>query len=309
MEALNSIVFTEKYRPRKVLDVISSHSKAIKKYLEDSSAIPNFLFSSKSPGTGKTSMAYAIINELGCDKLILNASDDRTLEVVRNRIKNFALTLSSNGKRKAVFLDEFDGNLKATQESLRNIMETYSKNCFFILTCNNIEKVIEPIKSRCVYFDFSKPDKLEIFNYLINICKNEDIPYNDNGIKYLIDKYYPNIRNMVSFLQDSKIKGIVIDEHHPNFEKSDFEVIIDYLKSKKFNSARLHIIKNGIDIKSLNRQLFDWCLNNNELSMKKKIKLIQICAKNERDFSYGADEQIIFVSSLPEIILTLTKED
>lgn len=303
------MVFTEKYRPRKVLDVISSHSKVIKKYLEDSSTIPNFLFSSKSPGTGKTSMAYAIINELGCDKLILNASDDRTLEVVRNKIKNFALTISSNGKRKAVFLDEFDGNLKATQESLRNIMELYAKNCFFILTCNNIEKVIEPIKSRCVYFEFTKPDKSKIFEYLKNICINEKIEYNDIGINYLIEKYYPNIRNMVLFLQDTKIKNIFLNESHPGFEKSDFEIVLNYFKQKKFNSARVYIIENGLDVKDLNHQLFEWVLNTEEISMKKKVKLIQICARNERDFSYGADEKIIFIASLPEIIIILTRDE
>ena len=147
---LKNLIWVEKYRPKTVDEVISIHKNKIKNYITKS-AIPHFLLSSKSPGTGKTSTALAIINDLGCDFLVLNSSDDRKIETIREKVSVFSKLQSSKvGVKRCVIMDEFDGMLKISQNALRNTMETYSKNCFFILTCNSIEKVIEPIQSRCV---------------------------------------------------------------------------------------------------------------------------------------------------------------
>lgn len=183
------MIWTEKYRPKKVSEMVGEFKAKVLKYLEKPDEIPHFLFYSKTPGTGKTTLAKAIINELDCDYIVVNSSDDRKLEVIRDRVKQFAITKSSKtGLRRCVFLDEIDGMwgpAKASQEALRNIMESYAKNVFFILTCVNKGtniytpfgfKRVENIKSELVLTDKqslvnksviqSKKNKLLVFKTL-----------------------------------------------------------------------------------------------------------------------------------------------
>ena len=162
-------IWTEKYRPKRVSEMVGDFKEKIIKYLEDPASIPHFLLYSKSPGTGKTTLAKAIINELELkrDSLVLNSSDDRKIDTIREKVKEFSMTKGTKpGIRRVVFLDEFDGMLKASQDALRNIMETYASNVFFILTCNNINKVIEPLQSRCLKVAFTYPDKKEVKTFL-----------------------------------------------------------------------------------------------------------------------------------------------
>src|SRR3972149_3614808 len=191
-------IWTEKYRPTKVSEVVGSVKLKILKHMESPSTMPHFLFYSTSPGTGKSSMVRAIINELVCDSLNINRSDDRSIEVVREKIREFAMTQSSKpGLRRIIFLDEFDGMMKAGQDALRTIMEVYAKNVIFLICCNNLHKINEPIKSRCVVVGFAHPEKEEIFKYLERICYEEELPYSEDGLKLLIDVNYPSIRNCV----------------------------------------------------------------------------------------------------------------
>ena len=122
-------VWTEKYRPSKVSEMVGDFKEKILKHLEDFNSMQHLLLYSKTPGTGKTSLAKAIINEVGADALVLNSSDDRKIDVIRDKVKEFSITQSTQvGKRRIVFLDEFDGMLKASQDALRNVMETYTSN-------------------------------------------------------------------------------------------------------------------------------------------------------------------------------------
>ncbi len=117
-------IWTEKYRPKKVSEIVGDFKEKITQYLQDPKAIPNFLFYSKSPGTGKTTLAKCVINELGCDSLIINSSDDRKIETIREKVKEFAMAQTSKqGLKRCVFLDEFDGMTGIAQNALRNIME------------------------------------------------------------------------------------------------------------------------------------------------------------------------------------------
>lgn len=294
---LNSI-WTERYRPKKVNDVVGDFKEKISKYLENKEALPNFLFYSSSPGTGKTSLAKAVINELGCDALILNSSDDRKIETVREKVKEFALTKSSkDGLKRCVFMDEADGLLKASQEALRNIFETFSSNVFFILTANNINKIIEPIKSRCVTIPFAYPNKKEVYDYLEKICNNEKMDYTEEGLNKLIDINYPSIRNCVVAIQDlfTVNKPVTIETVRPVNEI--YEQAWQFIKEKKWQDVKKLVLESTLDARELNQYFWEQALE----SEPANISMLQICCRNEKDIAWGASETVIFITSLIEM--------
>ena len=291
-------VWTEKYRPKKVSLMVGSFKNQILKYLENPNTVPHFLFHSRAPGTGKTTLAKSIINELGCDALLLNSSDDRKIEVVRDKVKEFAMTQSSKqGKRRCVFMDEFDGMLKASQDALRNLMETYSSNVFFILTCNNVNKVIEPIKSRCQVIPFAYPEKNEIEAYLNNICDKEGMEHTDEGIKEVIEKNYPSIRNCVSCLQDLYTQGLPVTKENVKPVNEIFDTLWALFKEKNWVEIKKTVLASTIDPRELNTFFWNRSLEESPIDLK----LIQITCRNERDISGGADPKVIFVTSIIEM--------
>jgi len=293
------VMFTEKYRPKKISEVVGDFKDKILKYLKNPNSMPHILLYSSTPGTGKTSLSKAIINELGCDKLILNSSDDRKIEVIREKVKQFAITKSSKlNMRRCVFLDEFDGMLKASQEALRNLMETYASNVFFILTCNSIEKVINPLQSRCLKIPFAYPKKEEIYKYLEMICKKENMKYDEEGIKKLIEVNYPSIRNAVVALQDLKTmeKDIIVD--NIIITNQLFEEMWNYLKEKKWYEIKKQVMSTTINPQELNKYFWNKAINEENINTK----LIQLCCRNEKDIAWGADSKIIVVTSLLEMM-------
>jgi len=300
---LKDLVWVEKYRPRNVKDVIGLHSDKLKKYLQNISELPHFLLYSRSPGTGKTSTALSIINDLGCDSLILNSSDDRKIETIREKVNVFSKLQSSKvGIKRCIFLDEIDGTLKPSQNALRNIMETYSKNCFFILTCNNIEKVIEPIRSRCVAFDLSSPPKALIRSYLLNICDKESIDANDASVQKTIDRFYPDIRTMVQFLQTVKVENkTLVQATEECFDK--YEKCLKLILNKKFISIKDMVFSGDLNPKEFNGWLFKNIFKHTKsIGTEKVKKIIYILADNELAFSYGSSEDIIFLANTLKII-------
>lgn len=293
------MIWSEKYRPRRVDDIVGDFKDKIKKYLQNQQTIPNFLLHSKVPGTGKTTLAKAIIHELGCDALILNSSDDRKIETVRDKVKEFALTKSSKaGMRRCVFMDEFDGMLKASQDALRNVMETYASNVFFILTCNNINKVIEPIKSRCVVIPFAYPNKDEIYKYLEKICVREKTDYTEDGLKKLVELNYPSIRNCVISLQDIHTEGRPITEENVRPVNEIFDEMWLYLKQKRWQDIKKVVMESTLDPRELNVYFWSKGLE----AETPDIKLIQITCRNEKDIAFGADAKVVFVTSLIEMV-------
>lgn len=293
------MVWTERYRPRRVNDIVGDFRDKIKKYLENPQTVPNFLFHSRIPGTGKTSLAKAIINELKCDAIIINSSDDRKIETVRDKVKEFALTKSTKtGVRRCVFMDEFDGMLKASQDALRNVMETYSSNVFFILTANNLNKIIEPIKSRCVVIPFAYPRKDEIQVYLEMICKKENMDYSEEGIKKVVELNYPSIRNCVIALQDLYTEKLQVIPENVKAVNEIFDEMFKHLKAKNWMEIKKVILESTIDPRELNTYFWQKSLQSNPPD----IKLLQITCRNEKDIMLGADAKIVLVTSLIELV-------
>jgi len=291
-------VWTEKYRPAKVSEVVGDFKEKIQKYMDSPDSMPHFLFYSKTPGTGKTSLAKAIITELDCDALVLNSSDDRKIEVIRDRVKSFAETKSSkDGKRRIVFMDEFDGMLKTSQDALRNIMETYNKNVIFILTANNINKVITPLKSRCTPIPFSVPEKNEIKKYLENICNKEKLGYTEEGIDALLEMHYPNIRNCVIALQDLHTVDKSVTTENIKRNTGAFEQMWLKLKEKKWREIKEFVLSTNVEPRDLNSFLWEKALKEEPVDLR----LIQICCTNEKDMAWGADSKIVFTTSIMEL--------
>ena len=293
----NSAIWSERFRPNKVADIVGDFTDKIQKYIENPMAIQNFLFYSKSPGCGKTTLAKAIINELGCDSLTINSSDDRGIETIREKVKQFALTKSSvEGVKRCVFLDEIDGANQFFQNALRNIIESYASNVFFILTANSINKVNEPLRSRCLEIQFSYPNKEDIFKYLEKICNAEEMDYSKEGLQMVIEMNYPNIRNCVLTLQDLFTEGKEVFTENIKPVNKVFDDIYQMIQDKKWQEVKHIILSSSIEERELNT--FLW----NKAVATDNIRLIQLTCRNERDIALGANPKIIVTSSITELM-------
>lgn len=205
-ENKNHSLWVERYRPSTLGDYIGNEhlKERVSNYLE-SGDVPHLLLYGVA-GTGKTTLAKLIVNSIECDYMIINASDENNVETVRNKVKNFA---SSVGFKdiKIVILDEFDYMTPNAQAILRNLMETFSKHCRFILTCNYIEKVISPIQSRCQTFQIIPPTKKEVAIHVAKILQKEGIEFNPVDILTILDTNYPDIRKIINTAQLNVSKG------------------------------------------------------------------------------------------------------
>ena len=205
------MLLVEKYRPTTLDEVVGFDSSKIR-IGED---IPHLLLYGP-PGTGKTSLAKVIIRMLDANCIVLNASDERGIDVIREKVKSFVSTMSTNGKIKIVFLDESDALTPDAQTSLRNLMETFSTNCRFILTANYVGKIIEPLQSRCLRVEFNNIDKNKIVDRLKYICTAENIPFDEKALVALVDINNSDIRKSVNALEEMR-SGVTVDK----IKKSD----------------------------------------------------------------------------------------
>lgn len=301
---IQNILWQEKYRPNTVKNVISGSREKVMSYLKNPSNLPNFLFCSATPGTGKTSMSKAMIADLGCDYLILNASDDRGIETIREKVKDFAKTQSSNGIRKCVFLDEADNLTPTAQPALRNLMETYSANVFFILTCNYESKIIEPLVNRCVRIEFNRPEQREIEEYLVNICKLENLEFSPEGLVKLININYPSIRAMVNTLQDLKNQNKSVTPENVSFKDEIFKRLWLEVKELKFTQVWEYVKSGAVEVEQFNKWLFYEIGKDDSLDLVKKMKILRVLAENERTMRFG-DSVIIFSGSLVDMTAVL----
>jgi replication factor C small subunit len=247
--------------------------------------------------TGKSSCAKAIAKELDCDVKYLNSSLERGIEVVRDEVRLFAQSMSSKeGTKRLVFMDEADGVTSTAQNSLRNMMEEYSSNCFFILTCNDLNKIIEPIRSRCVIINFERPNKREIVSRLEYICSQEKIEADIEDISKLVDKLYPDIRSMILTLQSCKLdnKPLLVDYN-------EYNEFIKAIKLKDVQTIYSKVFGGSFDILSFNRFFFNHLMENYD-KYQVKTKEIALClAEVEKYWNLGSNINIIFISEMLKV--------
>lgn len=299
---MENLVWTEKYRPKTLDDMIiqESEKNKIRNLIKDPVAMPNFLLVTKSPGTGKTSLAYIIKNELGVhirDFKTMNSSDERKIEHVRE-LKDFAMTRSMNGKPKIVHMDEFDGVLSASQDALRNMMEKYNNNCKFILTANDKTKIIAPIIGRCVEINLKEPSKDDICDKMKEICDKESVMNTAEGVLMLVEKYYPNMRSMINTIQELAKVGIV-----PGTIKTETGMedrFYELLKTRNVFNIRKYVIENNLDSQAVFKQTLVNLLKDEELEIKYGKEnldpMIRLFSWDAAEFDYricvGSDKEI-----------------
>ena len=199
-------LFVEKYRPSTLDNYIGNqHLKSKVKHYLESGDLPHLLLYGKA-GTGKTTLAKLLVKNIDCDYLYINASDENNVETVRTKVKDFASTIGFKDM-KVIILDECDYITPNAQAALRNLMETFSKHCRFILTCNYVERIIDPIQSRCQSFQIIPPSKNEVAKHLHNIMVSENIIDKVEDIKILVESGYPDIRRVINSAQRNVVNG------------------------------------------------------------------------------------------------------
>ena len=251
-------LWVEKYRPCDLNTYIGNeHLKSkVEIYLE-SEDVPHLLLYGKA-GTGKTTLAKIITGNIDCDVLYINASDENNVDNVRTKIKNFASSIGFKSL-KVIILDEADFLTPNAQAALRNLMETFSKHCRFILTCNYVERIIDPIQSRCQSYKVVPPSKKEVAQQMVNILKQENCTFELDDIALIVNAGYPDIRRVINSAQrqvvDSKLKIDV-----SSVIQNDYKIqLLDKLSSgAKFNDIRQLIADNSIsDYSELYKLLYD----------------------------------------------------
>jgi DNA polymerase III delta prime subunit len=297
-------LWVEKYRPSKLEDYVGNeHLKSkVAGYIE-SGDIPHLLLYGKA-GTGKTTLAKLIVNSVDCDYMIINASDENNVDTVRNKVKNFASTIGFR-QSKIIILDEFDYMTPNAQAILRNLMETFSKHCRFILTCNYVEKVIEPIQSRCQTFQIVPPTKKDVAVQISKILQSEGVKFEIKDLVPIIDSAYPDIRKIINTCQLNSIKGeLKLDVQ--NLLENDYKTkIIDILKSKddkrnKYMKLRQTLIDSrATDFTELYTLLYDKV---EEYAEGKTANVILEISDGQRNAFLSIDKEIPTAATLIKIL-------
>lgn len=301
-------LFVEKYRPKTIDECILTNSlKKMFKEFVTSGELPNFLFHGTA-GTGKTTVAKALCNEIGAEYLFINCSEDSGIDVLRGRIRNFASSVSLTDAKKVVILDEIDyGNANSFQPALRGFVEEFANNCRFILTCNFKNRVIEPLHSRCVNVDFKiePADKPVIasnfFKRVITILNTEKIDYEQKVVAELITKYFPDYRRILNEIQRYSVSGKIDSGILVNLGDQSYKDLIKALKDKNFTDARKWVALNS-DIESVElfRQLYD---RSSEIIENPSIpQLVLILAEYQYRSAFVADKEINHIACLVEIM-------
>ena len=251
-------LLVERYRPTKIENYVGNENikKSISKYLEQND-IQNLIFYGPA-GTGKTTLAKLCVQNLDCDHLYINASDERGIETIRDKVQSFA-SVASFKPLKVVILDEADFLTIQAQASLRNIIETFSRTTRFIMTCNFVERIIDPLQSRCQVLKIVPPTKKDVAKHLNWILQQESIEHDINDLVPLVNQYYPDLRKCINTIQLSTQDNILKLDQSVLVSSNYIDKIITALSNKaKFNDIRQIIAdSNNDDFDELFRALYE----------------------------------------------------
>ena len=301
-------LWVEQYRPKTIEDCILPESlKTLFSSFVKKGELSNLLFSG-TPGIGKTTVAKAICEEMNCDWIMINGSEEGGIDVLRNKIKNFASTVSLSGGKKVVILDEADYlNPQSTQPALRGFVEEFHKNCRFILTCNFKNRIIEPLHSRFsnIEFKVNPKDKpklaSKLFERAIYILKEQNISYEDKVLVELITKHFPDFRKLINELQRYSVSGSIDAGILVNVSDENLKTLVTHLKNKEFSDMRKWVVNNlDNDPVKIFRKIYDTLYSNLEPSTIPHAVLI--IADYQYKSAFVADQEINLVACLTELM-------
>ena len=302
-------LWVEKYRPKTIEDtILPVDLKATFQQFVDQQNIPNLILSG-SAGVGKTTVARAMLEQLGCDYIVINGSMNGNIDTLRNEILNFASSVSLSGGRKYVILDEADYlNANSTQPALRNFMEEFSRNCGFILTCNFKNRIIEPLHSRCSVVDFkiSKGDMAKLaaqfFKRAMSILDSENITYEKPVVAEIINKYFPDWRRVLNELQRYSATGAIDSGLLANLTKSSIKDLVMLMKDKNYTEVRKWARNNiDTDVNDLYTEFYDTA--SQYFSAQSVPSLVLLIAKYQYQNAFAANHEINFVAFLTEVMI------
>jgi DNA polymerase III delta prime subunit len=307
MEKIEHSLWVEKYRPISLDTYIGNeHLKSkVRVYLE-SGDIPHLLLYGKA-GTGKTTLAKLLVNNIKCDHLYINASDVRRVDDLIPKVRGFASTVGFQDM-KIIILDEVDYISPHSQAALRNIMETFSRHCRFILTCNYVERIIDPIQSRCQSFQVIPPSRQEVASQLYNILHEEGVDFQMDDLKILVNSGYPDIRRVINSAQRQVVDGkLVVDKQvliEGDYKIKLLEILKTQNKKDAFKSIRKLLANSQVtDYSEGFRLLYD---NLDEYSSGHTAEVILILAEGQRDEIVVVDKEINFMATMVKL-LTIIK--
>jgi len=305
---MNEVLWVEKFRPKTVEDcILPVELKSTFQQFVDRKEIPHLLLCG-TPGVGKTTIARALCEEVGCDYMMLNGSDESGIETFRTKIKNYASSLSLMGAKKVIIIDEADYlNPNSTQPAMRSAMEEFAHNCMFIMTCNYKNRIIEPLQSRCAVVDFKlnledKPKmKREFMRRVDEILKTEKVSYKLPVVAEVIKKFFPDYRRILNELQRYAVSGTIDEGILANITDITITELIKLLKDHNFRDMRQWVAQNGNDDSNrVFRKIYDSLY---EVMKKETIpNAVIILARYQYQAAFVADQELNLVACLTEIM-------
>ena len=305
---MSDFLWVEEYRPKTIDDCILPQSlKTLFTSFIEKGELSNLLFSG-TPGVGKTTVAKALCEQLNCDWIMINGSEEGGIDVLRNKIKNFASTTSLSGGKKVVIIDEADYlNPQSTQPALRGFIEEYHENCRFILTCNFKNRIIGPLHSRFSNLEFRIANKdkpklaSKLFERATYILKEQNVDFEERVVAELINKHFPDFRKLINELQRYSVAGTIDAGILVNFSDENLKTLVSHLKGKEFGDMRKWVVNNiDNDPVKIFRKIYDSMYEN--LQPETIPHAVLIIADYQYKSAFVADQEINLVACLTELM-------
>lgn len=304
-----NLLWVEKYRPKKLSDCILPIDLAtIFNGMIKEGTIPNMMLYGKA-GTGKTTVARALANDLGADSILINCSEENGIDTLRTKIRNYCSTVSLNGELKIVILDEFDyANTQSIQPALRGAIEEFANNCRFIMTCNYKNRIIDPLHSRCTGIDFTIPsaEKAQIATGILKrmefILTNEKIPYDQSVLANLVKKHFPDVRRIINELQRYSSSGKIDVGILAQGSSESYKELLEYMKKKDFTSCRKWVVQNlDLNTSDFFKRLYTEMYT--ALKPNSIPQAILIIAEYQHKAAFAADQEINTMALVVQLMM------